>query len=536
VLQRVNGDMAFLFLRDEQDADQQLRLTYTDPANGGRAVTMPRHGRLTLQARQMLALAVNVPLPDMRLEYSTSEILGVGHCGARTVMVLYGASGTPGEISLHCQRRPHVVGEVDQDWNEADGTLTLNYTHAQQDRYVVVNDVALAIVNRKRAYTTWEIPCGGDRGFLVSDSYFLRDCEVSASGLEAVVECLPGSSHLTTLLPDEPKQTMVDGQPVPFAWDRATGALAFDVKTPALPEVGADFKRARFMPEQCETDAKTSPVEQLHSLEDLGLLAKGYVCYHATFEAEGAESLIIRFFEGSAKNGRSHQTVGDPTMVRVNGRYVAEASGWHSRKIVLDAAEYLQPGKNTVEVILEKIGRPCGAGGWGMGEPKGLASVSLVGPSEKPWIKVVDHWQLGVGLEGQRRGYHRADYDAQHWQLAKLGDWKKWIAGCEGFDGIGWYRVEFPSRVPAEWSIPLKLSLKVNTDALVYLNGQIVGRYNGIGWQREFYLPDCWLNASGENVIALAVRNAGGPGGLSEVAVRPYEEFGVRRHRIRISF
>ena len=258
--------------------------------------------------------------------------------------------------------------------------------------------------------------------------------------------------------------------------------------------------------------------------------------YRTSFEADAAHSVIVRYFEGSAKGGRSHQTVGDPAMVFINGKYVAEASGWHGRKFALAAADYLRSGKNTIEVILEKIGRPCGAGGWGMSEPKGLAAVSLVGPPEDPWTKVLDNWQLSVGLEGQQRGYHRPDFDDSAWPLAKMGDWKKWIPGCETFDGIGWYRVEFDSRVPPDWTIPLKLCLKVNTDALIYLNGRIVGRYNGIGWQREFYLPDCWLNPRGKNVIALAVRNTGQVGGLSEIAVRPYAEFGVQRHQIAIRF
>ena len=221
-------------------------------------------------------------------------------------------------------------------------------------------------------------------------------------------------------------------------------------------------------------------------------------------------------------------------MVFIDGKYVADASGWHPRKITLDAAEYLRPGENTIEVILEKIGRPCGAGGWGMGEPKGLAAVSLIGPPENPWIKTIDNWQLSEGLPGQQQGYHRPDYDATAWPQVKMGDWKKWIPGCETFDGIGWYRVEFESRPPSPWNIPLKLRLKVNTDALIYLNGRIVGRYNGIGWQREFYLPDCWLNPKGKNVIALAVRNAGQAGGLSEIAVRPYPEFSVERHQVAI--
>lgn len=541
VLERVNGDTAFLFVRDQQDAAQEIRLNYTDPMTGKR-VTMPRNGYLALEPRGMRSLVANVPLSGMRLRYTTSEILGIGGYraggGGRTLVVVYGPAGSPGEVSLHCQSRPRVPGDVTQAWDEAEGTLTLDYVHGDKDRYLVVDDVELVILSRKRASTAWELPLADGNGFWVSDCYLLRDCRAADGRLEVAVDCLPGKSHVTAALPQTPKEVTVDGRAVPFGWDQPAGVLSLDVQTPPLPDVAVEFKRAKFIRDEAEADDRGTLVPQLKSLEDLGIFDKGYVRYRATFEADdSARTVLVRYFEGSAKSGRSHQTVGDPAMVFLNGRYVPEASGWHARKIAVDAADDLRPGTNTLEVILEKIGRPCGAGGWGMGEPKGLAAVSLLGgPPEKPWLKTIEGWRLEVGLDGQARGYPAPDYDATGWQQAKMGDWKKWIPGCENFDGIGWYRLEFDPALPAGWIIPLKLCLKARTDALIYLNGILVGRYNGIGWQDEFYLPECWLHANGRNVIALAVRNAGGPGGVSQAAIRPYPEFSVRHCAIHLRF
>ena len=530
-LQRNRGDKAFLFLRDQQDAAQQIRVSYTDPGTGQR-VTVPSKGRLTLAAREMRALVANVPLAKLRMQYATSEILGIRRSGPRTVVVLHGPLGTPGEVRLLCPVRPQVSGAAEQTWDDSTRTLTLHYTHDAEQRCLAVDDVLLVIVDRRRAYTTWDLSEDAGGGFLVSDCYFLRDAQKDASGVTLSVECLPGKAQVATFLAQQPRSVHIDGAAVPFRWDKQTGEVCFAVVTKEPPDVSHQFKRARFMRDGGEGKWQAT---SLRSLEDLGVLDKGYVRYRTSFQAEKAATLLIRYFEGSSKGGRSHQTVGDPAMVFINGKYVAQASGWHARKIALAAAEWLTPGENTIEVILEKIGRPCGAGGWGMNEPKGLAAVTLVGPAEDPWTKVLDAWQLSVGLEGQQQGFHRPEFDDSAWPLAKLGDWKKWIPGCETFDGIGWYRVEFDARVPPEWIMPLKLCLKANTDALLYLNGRIIGRYNGIGWQREFFLPDGWLVPQGRNVLAVAVRNAGQVGGLSEIAVQPYSEFGVQRHRIAIS-
>jgi len=532
VLQRNRGDKAFLFLRDEQDAPQQIRFTYTDPRSGQR-VAVPSKGKLTLAAREMRALVANVPVSKLLMQYATSEILGIRRSGTRTLVVLHGPTGTLGEVQLLCPARPRVIGATGQTWDDSSRTLTLRYAHEAEDRWIAVDDVLLVIVDRRRAYTTWDLPEGDGGGFVVSDCYFLRDAQTSAGGMTLGVECLPGKAQVGTCAARKPRSVQVDETPVPFRWDDKTGELRFGIDTPEPPDVSNEFKRARFVR---DGDGGQWQSVSLRSLEDLGVLDKGYVRYRTSFEAGKAAALVIRYFEGSAKGGRSHQTVGDPAQVFINGKYVAEASGWHARKIMLDAAQWLRSGENTIEVILEKIGRPCGAGGWGMGEPKGLAAVTLVGPAEDPWTRVLDRWQLSVGLDGQQQGFHRSEFDDSAWPLAKMGDWKKWIPGCETFDGIGWYRVHFDTRVPPEWNIPLKLCLKVNTDALVYLNGRIVGRYTGIGWQREFFLPDSWLVPRGRNVIALAVRNAGQAGGLSEIAVRPYPEFGVQRHKVVISY
>ena len=167
---------------------------------------------------------------------------------------------------------------------------------------------------------------------------------------------------------------------------------------------------------------------------------------------------------------------------------------------------------------------------------KVLRQFSIMDDSHEPQVKVLDNWQLAVGLHGQQEKYYDAGYVDSSWQEVKLGSWSKRAQDADEFDGIGWYRLEFNIDIPEQYYIPLKFKLLAKTDALIYLNGEILGRYNDIGWQREFYMPQCWLNANGSNIITIAVRSDRKEGGLYEASVSPYNEFSVRKHMLKIEY
>ena len=104
-----------------------------------------------------------------------------------------------------------------------------------------MDDLLLVIVDRKRAYTTWDLESCDSCGPLVSDCYFLRDAKPAADGLAMAVECLPGTARLATCLSRAPRSVQVDGSSVPFRWDNQTAMLSFEVATPALPDVAIQF-------------------------------------------------------------------------------------------------------------------------------------------------------------------------------------------------------------------------------------------------------------------------------------------------------
>ncbi|MHB1767522.1 MAG: beta galactosidase jelly roll domain-containing protein [Phycisphaerae bacterium] len=96
---------------------------------------------------------------------------------------------------------------------------------------------------------------------------------------------------------------------------------------------------------------------------------------------------------------------------------------------------------------------------------------------------------------------------------------------------LNWYRMEFTlPYVPTHIWVPWCLRLEATGNGFTYLNGKPMGRYWQYGGQREFYMPDNWLQAAGKkNVLALCLRPLDNPTAVSSAAVGPYRVYAEYR-------
>ena len=91
-------------------------------------------------------------------------------------------------------------------------------------------------------------------------------------------------------------------------------------------------------------------------------------------------------------------------------------------------------------------------------------------------------------------------------------------------DLVSWYRMEF--ELPEGASIPWRLLINASGNGFMWLNGHDIGRHWEIGPQREFYLPECWLNFGGsrKNVLVLGLRQTVHGAELRAAEVSPYPQ------------
>ena len=222
---------------------------------------------------------------------------------------------------------------------------------------------------------------------------------------------------------------------------------------------------------------------------------------------------------------------GDKVAVRVNGRMAPVPDG-------RDAAlgDRLHGGENVVEVLYNQAGQA--KIGRALQDESGLRSAEL-GTKREDFesVKAVSGWRLGRELGGIAERWFEIPPGAgtAGWEVAKLDGAATVAARGSLADApqgkatalATWYRVEFamPALVPGEW-VPWRAGIDAAGDGLIYLNGHALGRYWEAGPQRQFYLPECWLNfgRGKKNVITLCLSPMSKGVCIRAVEISPYAD------------
>jgi hypothetical protein len=219
----------------------------------------------------------------------------------------------------------------------------------------------------------------------------------------------------------------------------------------------------------------------------------------------------IEFSAAELEHGNIHLNFGridDQGWVYVNGTRIGEAKDW-SRAYSFDATRQLHPGRNVVAVIVHNVD---GAGG--LGQP--TISQELPGAT-------VAQFSLGhpAGIEGR---WWEPALDDKLWEKLDLG------ASSPAPPSnalLTWHRLRFVLRPPEPgvW-VPWRVRLHATGNGFVYLNGHPLGRYWQAGPQRDFYLPECWLNFGDaqSNVLTLSLRPVDKDAAIQSAVIEPYAD------------
>jgi len=542
VTERANGNSALVFVRPQEikpgPEGYYFHLTYLDPATG-RQVTVPRTGKVTLGPREAKVLPVNLPLGGAMLNYATNELVQVTQVADRTVAVVCGEPGTTGEISLTLGTKPLVVGPVlAQEWEEATRTLTLDYLLRDEEQVVLVDTLALVLTTRERAGRIWLAPYGKEAIPVLAD-YLVSASHAEGKALQVTVQCPQGEGRLSLLAPAAPSLVQVDGKPVTAGYDSTTRVLTIPLNTGNFPvekrESGLVKRVLNLLRDepglvQPMEAAVVSP-ERLHSgtgwqqcdfspLATLGLLDNGYVCYHAEIEAAGHEYLAVETWAP------------DPKLVFLNGTLLPALSNSQTSGQA-DIRHLARLGKNSLDILYLNPGRPNA--GARLTEPKGVRQVMLVSAAgAAAMANPLTTWRVQrAGSLAAEPAEVKVAFDDSAWPQVEVGKGPQDV--LKDYAGFAWYRTKVEvTQADLAHKLALLCFSGVDDNCRVWVNGTEVGGHAGA--EAPFQVDATPAMRAGSNLIAVAVENKGGTGGIFQpvgLALVPRDGVQVRSALVR---
>jgi len=535
---RVNGKSGALFIRENANASQRYTATFQDPNSPThRVVTLPRQGQLELGPREMKMLPVQIPIGEDVLRYSTAEILAYGQSG-RPYLVLYDEPGRLVELSLATENEPHVEGDtVYQYWDQEYESWVCGLQVEAGLKMLMFNThLQVVLLPRERALKSWTVgwpvsvlpgtaalPEEEQKGS-VSIPFFADAALVAGSGLTkktvwADFDFAPGEHDVVGLIPPLPEKFWLNGAPAEFDYDKHRETFRFQVHTPKPPAEPQTLRPEQAWLERFDPGVGEWLATAPRPLDDLGALPYGYVKYRAEFSYQGEPRMWISAFADDGKK------------VFINGKLVPEASK-PQKRVDFALGDYSQAGANRIVIAYELFGSPNF--GEQLGEMKGVEAVRY--GKDEPSASVLQPWNVQrfpAAMRGRRIDPDFGPTGAVSQQVP---------AGATAIHAgivpaFCWCRAEFSLEAPGEgWSIPWKVTLEADRDALLYLNGRFVGRYVIAGPQKDFFLPDPYLTFGGNarNVLTVVLAYADSPAPIRALTVAPYTEFAT--HRTRVEF
>lgn len=210
--------------------------------------------------------------------------------------------------------------------------------------------------------------------------------------------------------------------------------------------------------------------------------------------------------------------IDDGGTLYVNGKKVGQHDAW-DKPYVVNIAPYIKKGDNEIVMV---VSNSSGAGGM-------LKAVRLY--SELKILKPLS-WQVSADLGGVVQGFHRGNPGKYHWETVDLK--RDGVIARKGNQTpddkqdalLTWYQMTFdlPAVEKGVW-VPWRVLVNASGSGYMWVNGHNIGRYWEEGPQREFYIPECWLNPGGRNTFVIGLRQSEQHGGVLEGAeVAPYYE------------
>ena len=533
---------------------------------------------VTVPPREAKFLVSSAAFGRQRLVSTTSELVTQMTLGGRDLALQSGDSGSAGETRLFYARRPTVSvlsdpsgKPITSQRDEASHILQLSYTHSGLAQVSITagrSRLLLLLADTTTASDFWVQHTPGGP-VLVQGASLLRTASVGGHGVTLTGDTARAGQIQVWAEPDAGSVSF-NGAPLAVtrtAGGSLTGSLPAAPASISLPSLSSGWRFAFESPERlpgfddsswpvADNQVTDNPIQPTATpvlyAQDYGF-DHGFVWYRGHFTGTGDETSISL----TADTG-PFGSFG----VWLNGTYLGAATTPTTPQSMSDApvtktftvpAGAVSAGKdNVISVLVQNMGQDESfENSLGLDSnktPRGLESAALgVSSGATPAVM----WRLQgasaaqteqdpvrgptnpAGLSGSDAGWALPSFDDSSWTSVSLPD--SW-AGRSVPPGVGWYRTQFSLNVPQGIWAPMGVRLtppgggvagpgQANFQALIYLNGWLVGRYiNNMGPQNTFYLPQGLLRTDGSNTLAIAEWSLSpGAGGLGTVSLVPYE-------------
>ncbi|MBN1410111.1 MAG: beta-galactosidase [Spirochaetales bacterium] len=497
VFEKGNEDGRFFYIRNLEKDDHIL--TCSIP---GSSQEQTRIFKVNIPAREikMLPVLFKIPGTPFIIFYSTSEVYLSRKYASETVFILSGKTGSEGELCLNAKKEKIRILKGDVNIDSKGEESVLSYKH-EDIIMVKLEGSLLLIVDENMLGRIEEL----SSGLLFHDAYYIENIVEKKDQVHLAVQMKESADSLFRFLPLPSdtccSQFIMEGKNLPVKQDKKSSLNEIRFTTGAFPDkpevrwtsdwhISADT-------EESSPDYKMSGWQKLDkpvSLEEAGFFEHGYYWFRTEFKLESEpEEVFIDY---------SHNNT-DRMFIFLNGKLIYKS---HNRKLKRRGIiPEIKTGKNTMAILYaNEFHNKSHPHEGDLVKYSGILNPFHIYGKYKNGKALdlsVGSFYVRPGLSGILQGYHTLDFDDSSWM--SFCDGLKFVPAREmGY--LVWFRRKFRYDLDRRFSAPLLFRTDGADQRLtVYVNGRAVARYDILGPQEEFYIPEAYLNNESDNILAV---------------------------------
>jgi len=497
-----NEDGRFFFVRNVEDDDKAITISVPKEIAGDEFTF-----KSTVYAKETRMFPINFKIPgtDLRISYSTSEVLLSKKYEKGFAFVMHGKTGTSGEMVINVETESIFVITGDIEVHKTVNGSLVQYKHSGIS-ILKVNEVYLFIIEDVMTGRVEELT----NGLLFHNTYYLQEIKEKDGKIELGLQIKENTKDFIKFFPLAENiiisSAKIDGQKITMQKD-ATGIYNASFEVGSFldkPQVvwTSDWKYSADSYELAK-DYDHSDWRLLSkpiSLEEAGLLEHGYYWYRTQFELTSDPGMVFMSYKHNDTD-RMFIYINEELIYKSNNKPIEGK----------DITKFLKAGTNTMAILYANEFH-------NKSHPHEGAIVKFSGImnpfylqgtyKDKKELKLeLTSFYVKKGLNGMSEGYTKLEYKDDNWKEAP--DVKKFVVDKE-LGHIVWFRRKFKYNLGEGFSAPLKFTpLKADQRLTIYVNGKPVARYDILGPQQDFYIPDSYVNQEGENVISMILECPG---------------------------